>query len=547
MSDAAPGSALARGRLAFDMQQWAEAYELLRESEAHQPLAGADLHRLAMAAALLGHDRERIEAWERAYHAFLTAGELTGALRTTFWLSVALMSSGEVARASGWFSRGQRLLEAEHGSEHERAYLAIPAALQRLNGGDAQAAMAIFDDVGSVALRIHDRDLETFSRLGGGQSRVLAGDVAGGMALFDEAMLAVTTAEVSPLVVGIVYCGVIEMCERVFEVQRAQEWTTALQRWCDAHAEVVPFRGQCSAFRSQILRLHGAWPDAIAEARRAQEILAGPPPHPALGSTFYYQGEVLRLRGQLAEAEVAYREASRWGRPPEPGLALLRLAEGRTDAAQASIRRVLGEAEDPLTRARLLPAFVAILVAAGHVEEAQGGADELAAIAEQLGVSLLRALAAQSVGRVLLARGRPDAALLALRRAASDWIALEAPYEAACTRALIARACRAVGDADTADLELDAARWALERLGVDPTGLEIEGVAGTGTTAAMPLTPREVEVVRLVAAGRTNREIATALVISEKTVARHVSNILAKLELPSRAAATAYAYEHGIV
>ena len=547
MSDTAPGSLVDRARRAFDAQRWADAYALLREGEASAPLVGPDLHRLAVAAALLGHDDERVDAWERAYQAFLSAGDVARALRTTFWLSVALMSSGEVARASGWFARGQRLLETAGGDEHERAYLAIPAALQRLEGGDPRAAMAMFDDVAAVAERAGDRDLATFSRLGGGQSRVVAGDVAGGMSQFDEAMLAVTTGEVSPLVIGIVYCGVIEMCERVFEVQRAQEWTAALRRWCDAHADIVPFRGQCCAYRSEILRLHGAWPDAIAEARRAQEILAGPPPHPALGSTLYHQAEVLRLRGELAEAEAAYREASRWGRPPEPGLALLRLAQGRVDAAVASIRRVLGEATDPLTRARLLPAVVEILVAAGDVAGARGGAAELAATAGDAGVPLLRALAAQAEGRVLLAEGRPDAALAALRRASSEWLALDVPYEAARTRALIAHACRAVGDDDTAELELDAARWALEQLGAAAGALGVEAAPGAAEAAATPLTAREVEVVRLIAAGRTNREIAAALVISEKTVARHVSNILAKLELPSRAAATAYAYEHGIV
>jgi DNA-binding CsgD family transcriptional regulator len=247
------------------------------------------------------------------------------------------------------------------------------------------------------------------------------------------------------------------------------------------------------------------------------------------------------LRGELAEAEAAYRRASDWGRAPLPGLALLRLAQGRTAAAEATVRRVLDESRDGLIRSTMLGPAVDVLLAAGDVPAAREAADELAAIAAGVDLPAAGAAASGAAGAVLLAEGDPKAALGPLRAAWLGWRELDAPYEAARVRVLLGRACRQLGDEDGAALELDAARATFEQLGARPDLARLDARPGGGLTA------REVEVLALVARGKTNRAIAEDLVISEKTVARHLSNIFTKLGLSSRAAATAYAYEHDLV
>ena len=321
-----------------------------------------------------------------------------------------------------------------------------------------------------------------------------------------------------------------------------------LARWCERQSGLVPYRGQCLVHRAEILLLHGAWPDAMVEARRAGERLSEPPGQPAVGSALYQQAELHRLLGDFASAEEAYRRASQWGRTPQPGLALLRLAQGQVELAAAAIRGALDEAQDPLTRAAVLPAFVEIALAAGDVSSARDAAEELSSIAAALEAPYLKAVSTQARGAVQLADGDARLALAALRRACEAWLGLEAPYEAARVRVLIGEACRELGDKDSSDLEFDAARHAFMGLGAAPDLAHVEDRSRKDAPLRVGgLTGREVQVLALVATGKTNRAIATELVISEKTVARHISNIFAKLGLSSRSAATAYAYEHGLV
>jgi DNA-binding NarL/FixJ family response regulator len=348
--------------------------------------------------------------------------------------------------------------------------------------------------------------------------------------------------EVSPIPAGLAYCIVVDCCMQSCDLRRASEWTDALSRWCATQPGLVPYRGQCLVHRSLVLLFRGAWEEAITEAAHAERHLTDPP-HPALGMALYQQGELRRLRGDFAEAERFYRSASAHGRDPRPGLALLRLAEGSTDAAAATLRRMLQESEQQLDRPAVLMAAVDVLLAAGDVPGAQQAATALAAVAAAADAALLRAMADYAAGRLALASGAYGDALVALRSSLAGFRELGSAYDGARVRVLIAEACAALGDTDSSAFELDAARAVFARLGAAPDLSPLDAPPA----ADLPITDREVEVLKLVATGMTNREIAATLVLSEHTVARHLQNIFLKLDISSRAAATAYAYERGLV
>jgi DNA-binding NarL/FixJ family response regulator len=539
---------LERGRESFGQQAWADAFAALSAADATSPLDPDDLVRLATAAYLVGRDDESTDLFERAHHEFLSRGDVEPAARAAFWLAFLLLGGGQVERGSGWMARVRRLLD-EHGHGCvEQGYLLFAIGMRSIFQGDLTMAYAEFTQAGEIGDRFRDADLVTFARHGQGRALIRLGRSADGMALLDEVMVAVTTGEVSPIVVGDVYCSVIQACEESFDLRRAQAWTAALSHWCAAQPDLVPYRGQCLLHRAEIMQLHGAWQDAIDEVQRASDRLAERPGRAAAGAAFYRRAELHRLCGEFAEAEECFRQASRCGREPQPGLALLRLAQGQVDAAQAAIRRVVDEAESFVVRSRLLPAHVEIMLAAGDLDAARSGADELAAMADQLDAPVLRARATLAQGAVLVAQGDARGALAALRQAWSAWQELDAPHEAASTRALIGLACRGLGDDDTAEMELDAARWAFQELGAAPDVARMDAFSRRlAAKRTGGLTARELEVLRLVAAGKTNRTIAADLFLSEKTVARHVSNIFGKLGVSSRAAATAHAYEHDLV
>ncbi|HEY6779026.1 MAG TPA: LuxR C-terminal-related transcriptional regulator, partial [Thermoleophilaceae bacterium] len=410
-------------------------------------------------------------------------------------------------------------------------------------------ASAAAAEATEIAERFGDPDLLALAGHELGHALIRQGRVEEGLRLVDEAMVAATAGELSPIATGLVYCSVIAYCQDLYELRRAREWTEALTQWCEQQPDMVAHTGVCLVHRAEILGLQGAWGDALEEARRARERCAqGMVNQRAVGEAIYLEGEVRRLQGEFSAAEDAYREASRYGREPQPGLALLRLAQGREDAAAAAIRRVTGETSDRLQRVRLLPGYVEVMLAAGATEEAQSGCAELEEISSDLGSAVLGAMSAGARGTVALARGDAGEALVMLRRARQVWQELAVPYEEARVRMLVGLACRELGDEDTAALELEAARGVFARLGAAPDVARVESLSrGRASAEAHGLTPRELEVLRFVAAGETNRAIAAELVLSERTVDRHVSNILTKLGVSSRAGATAYAYEHELV
>lgn len=541
------GDGLDRGRDAFDRQAWRRAYEDLAEADQDEPLEVDDLERLASAAYLVGQSDQSSDVWARAHEECARIGEVARAARCAFWLAFALLNNGELARGGGWVDRAQRLLDDRKLDCVEQGYLRYAAALRSVFSGDVGAALEGFSKAAGMGVRFLDPELTTLARIGEGRCLIYVGKVREGVALLDEAMVAVGAHEISPIAAGDAYCTVIEGVHELFDVGRAQEWTAALTRWCDAQPDLVLYRGQCLVHRAEISKLRGEWSEALEELTRVLERLADPTGPRVLGSGAYLRGELHLLRGELPAAEEAFRAANALGRDPQPGLALLRLAQGRADVADATIRRVLHEADDPISRVRMLGPYVEIVLACGDVAAARAAADELAGLAAELDTPFLHGLSAHVMGAVLLAEGDPGAALGTLRRAWRGWHELQAPYEAARTRVLLARACRAVGDDDGAEMELDAARSAFVGLGAMPDVAMVASLSLVSDTA-LPggLTAREVEVLALVATGLTNREVAQQLVISEKTVASHISHIFTKLGLSSRAAATAYAYEHGL-
>jgi DNA-binding CsgD family transcriptional regulator len=541
--------ALGAGREAYRTRAWGQAYAQLSAADALDPLGFDDLVLLAQAAELIGRHEDTDAVAERAHREAIRVGDLPGAARAAFWLGFGLIARGEHARGGGWVARAARLIDEGQLDCVEAGYVLLPGALQGLDDGHATESLAAFKEATRIAERFGDRDLATLGRLGQGQAHIDLGDLDRGVTLLDEAMVAVTADEVSPTVVGIVYCATIEACHRIFDLRRAQEWTAALTRWLDAQPELQPFRGRCMLYRAELLQFHGAWQDAAEQTQIAYERLSQPPPEAAVAEAIYQQGDLHRLRGQFEAADEAYRKASQQGRPPEPGRALLRLAQGDPDAALAMIRRALDETADRLGRVRLLGACVEIALAAGDAAMGHTASAELTGTAGASRAPLLRAMSTQAEGAVALADGDANAAIATLRRAWSQWRGLEAPYEAARVRVLIGQACRALGDEDTAAIEYETARQVFVELGAVPEVARVDALSRPGhATSGGPdgLTAREVEVLKLVAAGLTNRAIAERLVISDKTVARHVSNIFTKLDLSSRSAATAYAYEHGL-
>lgn len=529
---------------AFEQMAWTDAYEQYMAADAVAPLDASELECAASAAHLIGRDAEGDALWQRTVHAYEQDAQLERGALAAWQYAMSLMQRGDMAQAGGWFARAGRLVEGL--DTRVNGYLALPMALGALYSGDPESAHEKFRVVLEAGERFDDVDLRAFGRLGVGRCLLHLGDEDAGLALLDDAMVAVTAGETSPIVSGIVYCAVIESCQVILDLRRAREWTDALDRWCRAQPDLVPFRGQCLVHRSQILTLTGAWQDAMEEAGRARVRLAARH-DPGIGDAVYQQAELHRLRGDLAGAEALYVEAGEHGREPQPGLALVRLAQGQHGTALAALRRLLAEHHVPTERAQILGPYVEVALAADELSEASAAATELTEIAGSSRAPFLHALSAGASGAVALADGSAASALNLLRSAWTTWCELDVVYEAARTRVLIGLACRELGDEDSALMDLRAARQAFADLGAVPDVARVDALlARAPEDSRSPLTGREVEVLQLVAAGKTNREIAEELVISEKTVARHISNIFGKISVSSRSAATGYAYQHGL-
>jgi DNA-binding CsgD family transcriptional regulator len=538
---------LERGRRSYGERAWEAAFQALSDADRQSPLEAHDLELLSLAAYLTGRDEEYLSTLERAYNAHLETSDTLRAFRCAFWLGFRVLMRGEMGRANGWFVHAHRLLEHDARDCAERGYLLLPTVGQGPNFNDHEAALAAATEAAAIGQRCGDLELLACARMEQGRIRLQQGQVHGGLAHLDETMVIVISGKLSPLVTGLMYCSVIQACQQVYAFDRSREWTAALTQWCESQPDMVAFVGACQVHRAEIMQLLGTWPEAMEEARRACLRSHGFD-RQAGAAALYQQAEVYRLRGDFVAAEEAYRAASQRGLEPQPGLALLRLVQGRTDAAATAIRRVAGTTTDRLKRMSLLPAYVEIMLAAGHVQDARQACRELEEIARSLDTGVPDAIAAEAHGSVELMEGNAQGALDSLRRAFGVWQQIDAPYHVARVRVLIGLSCHALGDEDGASLEIDAAKSTFERLGAAPDLARIESLRKrTSSDQARRLTPRELQVLRLVATGDTNKAIASELGLSERTIERHLNNIFIKLDVPTRTAATAWAYEHKIV
>lgn len=544
--------ALQAAREAYGRRDWPRARELFTAARADVELSAEDLYALSDAAWWMGAADESITTCEQAYRAYLDQQRPRQAAMAAFDVAINLFLRGDEARGSGWMGRAQRLLADEpDGAEHGyvRYVLEVEAALDGIAaphdvGLDALTASA--RAVQDIGRRHGDPSLVAVGMVGEGRALVRQGRVPEGVGLLDEAMLAVLGGDLNPAWAGNAYCHLMSAAWELTDFRRAAEWTEATARWLEGMPVAVVFTGVCRVHRSQVHQLHGAWERAEADAARVCTDLVDI--EPAAAAEGHYQvGDIRRLRGDLAGAEESYQQAHRLGRDPQPGVALLRLAQGRLDAASASIRAALvAESADRLARARLCAAQVEIALAADDLVVARKACEELEDIAVTYGTTGLQVMARHARGSVLLAEGHPEEALPVLRDACRRWQDVEAPYDCARVRVLLALAYDALGDADAAGRELDAAAEVFDRLGAEPDSRQVAALRPGRPHLPDGLTAREAEVLALVAGGKTNRDIADELVISQKTVARHLSNIFTKLDVSSRTAAAGYAYEHGL-
>ena len=572
---------LVDGRRAYEERAWATAYQRL---SALDPVALGDEDCLALStAAYLAGDREAsARALQESYRRHTEAGALLDAARDTFWLGLLYNSAGNAAVGNGWAARGARLLQDAAPDAVEHGYLSMHEMYGHIFAGDFAGALEIAARVAETGRRCHDANLVSVGLSSQGRLLIYAGRVREGLALLDEAMVGLADADVSPILAGHSYCSMVEACQEIADYRRMADWTTALTQWCRMQPEMVPFTGQCAVHRAQIMRSQGALPEALEELALALTRYAAEGATPAAGLALYERGDVLRIQGDLPGAAAAFQEAAALGRDPQPGQSLLTLAKGNGAAAAASMRRLLEETQEAVQRTAQLPAAVEVFLAVGDVDAARAAADELARLAKVFGCQALEAAGEYAVASVLLVAGggvdaaggeagdggsaggagdagdlragrAPDAgdgggrggaagALPHLRHAWKLWIDLGARYEAAWARVRIGLACRALGDEDSALSELGVAARAFADIGAEPARAEVERLLGRDLPDG--LTAREIEVLRLVASGRSNPEIAAAMFLSQKTVQRHMSNIFGKTGVTSRTAAAAYAFEH---
>ena len=533
------------GTAALAGTDWASAYGQLAAARGDGGLDAGGFEALAEAAFAMGRIDESFDARERAYAAYQEAGAAVAAGACAVWLTFGYFATGRPAIAGGWLRRAQNCLDRREECA-AFGHLLIIQSYGAAGAGEPDAAAALATAAVELGRRLRDADVEALGLQAVATVRLAEGDVSEALGLLDESMLFAIEGRLSPYALGSAYCTMIAACEDLGDLRRVAEWTEALSRWTASQPFAV-FPGICRVHRATVLQRKGAWPEAEAEARRASADMEALRMHGTAAAALAEVGDIRRRLGDHDGAEAAFRRAEELGGQPQSGLAMLRLAQGRVDAASAIIEQALADASaSPLGRAKLLPAAVQIALAKGDSDRARAAVDELDATASAFQSPALSAAGASCRGRLQLAEGDAASACASLRRALKQWQDLDVPYEAATARLLLGQACRGSGDEDGAAAAFAAAAEIFERLGAVLEARRVQESLQGPQALPAGLTEREAQVLRLVAAGLTNRAIATELYLSDKTVARHLSNIFVKIGVSSRSAATAFAFETGV-
>jgi DNA-binding CsgD family transcriptional regulator len=533
-------------RAARARQDWRACFDAVVDTPAPSadPAVEAErLELLADAAWWLGRLDDCVDARERAYLLYDELRDDRRAGQCAVWLYEHHCFRANPSIAGGWLRRARRALAGDEDCAEFGALLLREAEVAHGNG-DLSIAADLAEEGAALGRRLRSADLEAEALQTLGRVRIDQCRPADGLALLDEAMLFVLDGRLSPYSTGKVYCSLISACEQVSDHRRAAEWTAATARWAERHPFAV-FPGLCRVHHATALQWRGRWAEAEVEATRACEELSGIN-LPNAAAAWAEIGDIRRRMGDLDAAAAAFVKADRLCAQPRAGLALLRLAQGSVDVATSIINDTLeGAGWNRLARAKVLPARAQIAIAAGALDAASAAVDELETIAGDFASDGLQAAATSARGRLQLAQGDP-AACATLRNAVTRWTDLGVPYEIATARTLLGQACRLDGDAAGAAAAFEAARQLFDSLGVRLDARDSQPVAGPPALPA-GLTAREAEVLRLVAAGRTNKEVAIVLFLSDKTIARHLSNIFTKAGVSTRAAATAFAFEHDMI
>lgn len=543
-----PEAILLSARAAYEKGAWADATDLYLRADAGARLESDDLEALVWAAAVAARDREMLAALERLYYRHEAICNHEECARTAFWSGLRSMMIGEVSLGGGWLQRAEAHAAKTPPGSVQRGFLLLPKVLMARTKGALGDAIGIADDAIAIGQAAGAFDLVALAGSLKGGLLFRLGRIEEGYGPIDETMLLATSGKLSPVVTGVVYCEIVGSCCRVQEMVRAREWTAVLNEWCRQNPQAKAFNGVCQVHRAEVLQLEGKWDEAYAEAERAGEGLQGTTEQTAMATAAYRRGEIHRLQGAYDQADAEYRRADEAGLDPQPGLALLRLAQGREGEARSMIRRAVENAGDMPKRAALLPAAIEILAAAGAPEDAEPFCAEMDRISGAFDTEILARVADQCHGILALAQGEPAAAVPPLDRARRYWSVFGAPYLDARLRLDIATGHLALGEHDRAQTELDAAERLLKTLGAKPDLDRLRTMrSGRPGAGASGLTGREREVLERMAEGMTNRQIAEELALSPKTVNRHAENIFNKLGVASRAAAVATAMKAGAI
>lgn len=530
-------------------EKWSEAYSRLLAAKNERPLQDKELETLAVAAYMLGKDFESYELFEIAYQRYVEHHKPEDGSRISFWLGFLLMNAGEKSRGSGWIATGSRLCNEQLNEDSAvHGLFLIPSGLNALGANKGSDAQNFFQQASLIGEKYGTSELVIMGRLGLAQSLIIQGSIEKGLLLLDELMIYLETENIFPLAKGIVYCGGIQTCRKIWDLNRAKAWTTALSQWCEKFPDMIPYRGQCLVRRAEVMQLHGDWPLALKEIEIACNLLTKPPIDPAVGEAYYRKAELLRLLGEFNGAEACYQEASKFRRNPYPGYALLKCAQRETTTGKTAILNALEEAKDSIRRSELLPTAIHILVHSNQWEKARSLVKELNEIADQFDVSYLKGYAHHCQGLLHFKAQENFESIRLLEQALACWDELNLPYETACSREIKSLVYLQLNDKANAQLELAAAKWTFEQLkAVQDLSRLNQYKEKQQASTVHNLSLREIQVLQLVISGRTNRNIGEELFISERTVDRHVSNIFKKLNVTTRAEATAFALKNNIV